>query len=404
MRILLITQYFHPEPGAPTNRLISFAREFAHKGHKVTVLCEFPNYPSGVLEKKDRFKIFRKETFENFKIVRTCIIPTRRSNTISRLINYCSFLVSSLLVGLFLERPDLILVSSPPLFAGPAAVWLSILKRVPLVSDIRDLWPEDAILMGQLSNRLAIWGGRKTADLLYRNSSIIITISEGLKDKLNKMVSGKDIFVIVNGSSAPDFWPDLKTQQHAPDSPFTVCYAGALGLGQPIEDIIDAAESTKSDKSTRYLIVGDGVRRDSLITLVNSKRLENVIFTGGVSYAKSLELLSESDVAVVSLVNTEIFKSAIPSKFFDCMALGLPIILGVDGEIRAILEENETGLYYRSGDWRDLRDKILYLKRNPEIARRFGENGRKLVWGRYRRSDLAARLESLLTNRFSKGY
>src|SRR4030067_2910898 len=113
MRILIITQYFHPDPGAPANRLLSCARGFAAKGHQVTVLCEFPNYPTGRLAKGDRFRFWRKEKLENFEIVRSFVIPTRRSSVALRLVNYWSFTLSSFLVGLFLKRPDLILVSSP---------------------------------------------------------------------------------------------------------------------------------------------------------------------------------------------------------------------------------------------------------------------------------------------------
>ena len=402
MRILIITQYFHPEPGAPANRLLSFARSFAAKGHQVTVLCEFPNYPTGRLAKGDQFRFCRKEKLENFEVVRSFVIPTRRSNTMLRLINYWSFMVSCFMVGLFIKRPDLILVSSPPLFAGPAAVWLSSLKRVPLVSDIRDLWPEDAILMGQLTNMFAIYGGRATASQLYRKSSLIITISEGLKEKLEMMAPGKEVHVIVNGSSVPDLWPDKGRHHRIQDGPITVCYAGTLGLGQPIEDIIEVAAATRDDESIRYLIVGDGVKRERLMAMAKSENLDHIKFVGGVSFDTSLELLCDSDIAVVSLIGKEIFKSAIPSKFFDCMALGLPVILGVDGEARRILEASETGLFYRSGDWRDLMDKILFLKGNPDIAQRLGENGRKLVWGQYKRSDLAAQLESIIRNRFSK--
>jgi glycosyltransferase involved in cell wall biosynthesis len=400
MRILIISQYFYPEPGAPTNRLLSFARCFASAGHEVTVLCEFPNYPSGKLAGGDRFRFYRKENFENFTIVRSMVIPTRRSGLIMRLINYWSFMLSAFIVGIFLRNPDLIFVSSPPLFVGPAAVWLGKVKRVPLITDVRDLWPEDAIAMGQLSNKWAIWGGRVTARFLYRNSRLIITISRGIKDKLEYLVPDKRIDIIVNGSSVPDLYPDIKGRTQNADGPFIVCYAGILGLGQPVEDLIAVAQATSDDPSISYLIVGDGVRRKRLMQSARSIGLTNVRFAGGVPFEKSLELLAGCDAAFVSLTSNEVFKSAIPSKFFDCMALGLPIILGVDGEAREILEGNETGLFYRSGDWRDLKDKIYYLKNNQGIACRFGENGRRLVFERFRRSRLAAQLEAIISAQF----
>lgn len=403
MKILLISQYFYPEHGATTNRILSFARGLAAKGHDVSVLCEFPNYPSGKLAPKDRFRFARKEKLENFTVFRAMVIPTGRSSTAMRLINYWSFMLSAFVVGLFIKRPDVVLVSSPPLFAGPAAVMISILKRVPLVADIRDLWPEDAIAMGFLNNPLARWGGRLTARQLYRRASLITTISEGLKGHLKRLAQGKEAHVVYNGSEVPDLYPEpCLHPSMASAREITVCYAGMLGLGHPIEDLVLAAEATRDDPTIRYLIVGDGVRRTHLMDQCTAKGLTNITFTGGVNYEKSLEYLRGSQIAVVALTDNPIFKSAIPSKFFDCMALGLPVILGVDGEARKVLEGNETGVYYRSGDWEDLKAKILFLKGNPVLADKFGANGQKLVYDRFRRSYIAAELERLLKTRFSK--
>jgi glycosyltransferase involved in cell wall biosynthesis len=216
------------------------------------------------------------------------------------------------------------------------------------------------------------------------------------------MAPGKVVCTIVNGSSVPDLFPQLNRCAEGLRKEVTVCYAGALGLGQPIEDIIEVATATAETGDIKYLIVGEGVRRGQLEKIARQRKLGNIEFTGGVTFEKSLEYLSQSDMAIVSLINTEIFKCAIPSKFFDCMALGLPIILGVDGEARQILEANETGLYYRSGNWQDLKDKILYLKSNPDIARRLGQNGRKLVFEQYRRSKLASDLEAMIKSHFGR--
>jgi len=403
MRMLLVSQYFHPEPGAPANRVLSIVRGLANAGHDVTVVCEFPNYPSGNLLPEDRLRLFRKEGLENFQVVRTFVIATTRSGVFLRLVNYWSFMFSSFVVGLFLRRPDLIFVSSPPLFAGTSAAFLSFLKRVPLVADIRDLWPEDAVLMGQLNSRFAIWGGRLTARHIYNRSSLLITISNGLKSRLQAFVGDKPVHVIFNGSSVPDFYPQFHANRiERRDSPFTICYAGVLGLGQPIEDIINVAESTLGDDNIKYMVVGDGVRKKFLAGLAIGKKLSNLVFTGGVSFEESLQLLTRAHVAVVSLIENEIFKSAIPSKFFDCMALGLPVILGVDGEARAIMEKYETGLYYRPGDWRDLKEKMMYMKNNRERAKAFGDNGRMLVCEKFRRSLLTSQLEELLRSNFEK--
>ncbi len=179
MKIFLMTQYFYPEPGAPTNRLLPYARALADSGNDVKVICEFPCYPSGILSKEHKFKLFQKTKFENISIFHTFVLPTKRSGLLSRLINYFSFMISSFIVGIFLPRPDVIIASSPPLFVGPSAIFLAFIKKSFLVADIRDLWPEIAIKMGHLNNPLTAWAGMKPAIMFYKKARIITTTSAG---------------------------------------------------------------------------------------------------------------------------------------------------------------------------------------------------------------------------------
>ncbi len=398
MKILLMTQYFFPEPGAATNRLLSFARGFAAKGHDVTVLCEFPCYPSGNLPKQYRFKFLKKERFEDFDVVRAFVVPTTRFGLISRLLNYASFLVSSFLIGLFLKRPDVIIASSPPPTVGLSAATLSFLKMVPLVGDIRDLWPEYAIAIGELKSGVAIVSSRITELIFYRRCFAFVTISRGLKDYLEKKAPGKKVFIVMNGSSIPEHGVYSCKQANCFAGTIThVCYAGVVGLLQPIQDIVDAAQITLNDKSIIYSVIGDGVKRESLENQLLSKNLDNIIFTGGLPFNETLDRLLQSDIAVVPLLDIEHFKSALPSKFFDYMALGLPIILGVDGEARQILESHQTGIYYKPGSPEDLVDKIKWLQVHPQQARAMGQAGRKLVFESFSRSVLAEKMEKIIS-------
>ncbi len=394
-----MTQYFFPEPGAATNRLLSFARGFARKGHDVTVLCEFPCYPSGNLPREYRFKLFKREHFENFKIVRTFVIPTTRFGLISRLLNYASFLVSSFVIGLFLRRPDVIVASSPPPTVGLSAAGVSFLKMVPLIGDIRDLWPEYAIAIGELKSRIGIVAGRLTERIFYKRCFAFITISRGLKDYLEKKAPGKKVQIVMNGSSIPDQpkYADKSAECFRRDI-VHVCYAGVVGLLQPIQDIVDAAQITSCDNSITYSVIGDGVRREYLENQLISKNLNNIVFTGSLPFAQTIDRLLQSDVAVVPLLDIEHFKSALPSKFFDYMALGLPIILGVDGEARKILEDFQTGVYYRPGSPEDLVEKIRWLQANRASARGMGQAGRKLVFESFSRSVLAEKMEQVISD------
>jgi len=397
MKIFLMTQNFYPEPGAPTNRLLSFARALAANKHDVTVICEFACYPSGVLEKRDKYRLYRKEIFENFRIVRTWVIPTRRANLISRLANYFSYMISAFFVGLFLKKPNLIIASSPPLFVGPSAVLLSKIFRLPLIADIRDLWPEDAIVLGHLKNPVAIWGGRLTANMLYKNAKLLTTISRGFQEYLSRVTKKDNVHILYNGSSVLDL--DIKYERviSKNNNKFVVCYSGTLGLGQPVEDIVWAAKNTYTDTSLEYWIIGDGVRRPEIERLVSENKLDNIRIYGGVSVSDSLAIMIKADAAVVALYREEYYKSAIPSKFFDCMALGLPIILGVDGEAREIMDKGNTGIYYEPGNIGELTEAIYRLKENPQLAKLLSMNGKRVVGENYRRITLANKLNELIT-------
>jgi glycosyltransferase involved in cell wall biosynthesis len=397
MKILLITQYFPPETGAATNRLLSFARGFAVKGHDVTVLSEFPCYPSGKVPEEYRHKLYAKERFENFKVVRTYVIPTGRKGLRSRLLNYVSFMFSSLIVGLFLRRPNVIIVSSPPPTVGASAAIISFLKMVPLIGDLRDLWPDYAIKIGELKNKYAIICGRIVERIFYWRCFAFVTISEGLKSDLEKKISSKEVRIVMNGSSIPDLPAYTNRKADCFSGPIiNVCYAGVVGLLQPVQDIVDAAQITRNDKTIKYTIIGSGVKLEELKELARERGLSNIEFTGDLKFNETNELMLTADIAVVPLLDIEEFKGALPSKFFDSMALGLPVILGVDGEARQILEENRTGIYYKPGSSEDLVEKIYWLKAHPEEARYMGEAGRRLVYNSFPRSLQAERMEQIV--------
>jgi colanic acid biosynthesis glycosyl transferase WcaI len=399
MKILIITQYFYPEPGATTNRILSFAREFTQKGHDVTVLCEFPSYPTGVLPKQYRYKFLVKEKFENFRVVRSFIISTARTNLFTRLASYFSFSLSSFIIALGLKKPDVIIALSPPPTVGFIAAIVSKLKSVPMVGDIQDLWPEYAIATGHLRNPIAISLARFIEHFFYKNCTAMVTISKGVKEYLADITKGKKpIHIIYNGSSIPD----------APDyteiltSPFTrpeinICYAGVIGILQPLEDLVNAAELTRDDKSIRYTVIGDGVRKVELETMAAQKGLNNIIFRGALSQAETNSILKTADIGIVTLLDIEQFKSAIPSKFFDYMAIGLPVILGVHGEAREILETSKTGLFYQSGRPEELVKQIRVLQSNPTESAMMGSAGRDLVIAKFRRAHQSSEMEKVIS-------
>ena len=398
MKILIITQYFYPEPGATTNRILSFAREFVQKCHDVTILCEFPSYPTGVLPKQYHYKFLVRENFENYRIIRAFIISTARSNIFTRLASYFSFSFSSFVIALCLKKPDVIIALSPPPTVGFIAAVVSKLKSIPMIGDIQDLWPEYAIATGHLKNKTAIAAARFIEHFFYKNCTAMVTISKGVREYLNNITKGKiPIHIIYNGSSIPDS-PGYNEIQASPftRSTINICYAGVIGILQPLEDIVNAAEMTKQDSSITYTVIGDGVRRDELKSMAAQKGLENITFCGALSQAETNKKLQMADIGIVTLLDIEQFKSAIPSKLFDYMSIGLPVILGVHGEAREIIETNRTGLFYQAGKPDELVRNIRFMQAHPDDARKMGAAGRELVIAKFRRAHQSSEMEKII--------
>jgi len=405
MKILFLSQYFPPETGANSSRVYSFADYFARSGHDVTVICEFPNYPGGKLDKKHWFRFFKTESMDNFRVIRTAVIPSARSNVLSRLLNYFSFFLSSLIVGLFLKRQDLIVVTSPPPTVGLSAVILGILKSTPVIGDIQDLWPEYAIALGVIKNRAAIGILNYLTSIFYRQCSAMTTISIGIRDDLKSRISPDiPIEIIHNGSFIPDSTRLDRIHVNGYINEITnVCYAGQIGICQKIDDIIAAAEITKSDGSIIYTLIGDGVKKDHYQKIVNEKGLSNVVFAGLLSLEETMNALIEADIGVVTLEGIDLFKAALPTKLFDYMAAGLPVLLNVDGEARELVETYKTGLYFSPGSPSDLVRHIRFIQQNESIAREMGMAGRKLAENSFSREKLAADMERFAANLISSG-
>ncbi len=382
MTILVISQYFPPEPGAPSNRIKAFVEAMVERGHQVTVICQFPNYPTGILDKNDEWRLFRFEKKEDFTILRCFVLAFRKKNNIKRMLYYLSFAVSSFVAALWLRRRDVIFASSPPIFFVFGAMLAARLKRSRFVADIRDLWPDSAKEVEAVgSPRLLRWGGRLEKSI-YEQADRLFTISAGLKKIIENRGGMGKTDVIYNGS-VEDFvnWkkdiPKLRKKFGWQDR-LVITYAGIIGLGQDLLSLLPELPKLKS-RGILFNFIGDGPQKEILQAEISRVGLTNVEFHDHMPMEQAIDYICCSDIMLVILRECELFRSAIPSKFFDGMAAGLPIVTNVDGELRELLETNNAGIYFSLKQKGAFADAIMRLAADGELRNSMGKNGRRLV-------------------------
>jgi len=382
MKILVISQYFPPEPGAPSNRIKAFVEAMVERGHEVTVICQFPNYPSGILDKNDRWRLFRREKNSGYSILRCFVLTFRRKNNVKRMLYYLSFACTSFLAAICLRRREVVFASSPPIFFVFGAMLAARLKRSRFVADIRDLWPDSAREVEAVASpRLLKWGGCLETSIYYR-ADRLFTISAGLKDVIEKRGGQGKTDIVYNGS-VEDFivWnkdrPALR-EKFGWKNKIVITYAGVVGLGQDIVSLIPELRKLRSG-DLLFNFIGDGPQKSTLETEVGRAGLTNVEFHQHMPMEQAIDYICCSDVMLVILRECDLFRSAIPSKFFDGMAAGLPVVTNVDGELRTLLEANNTGLYFTLKQNGAFADAIIKLASEGELRKTMGENGRRLV-------------------------
>ncbi|MFH1335693.1 MAG: glycosyltransferase family 4 protein [Candidatus Zixiibacteriota bacterium] len=374
----------------------------AKAGHKVAVLTEFPNYPSGIVPSRYRFKFFEKEIYHGLEVIRVYVKSSPKKNFINRMLFYLSFLLFSIVGAMKLkDRYDLVYATSPPLFVGLSGYVISRLKKAKFVFEVRDLWPESAVAIGALKNKTAIKLSHQLADLCYKRADKVVAVTRGIHNYLKKRKLGVGKLCIVpNGINLQMFNHSQNNASHKKESgyhkKFIVLYAGLLGLAQGIETLVEAAKLLRRKEEVLFLFVGNGPLREKLIRLQKSNRLENLLIIDDMPRKEVIKYITLADCCLVPLKKAEIFKTALPSKMFDAWACRKPIILSVDGEAREHLEKAKAGIYVEPEDSQGIANAIKYLFDNPQLCKEYGNNGRNYVKKHFSRKVQAERLEKIL--------
>lgn len=402
-KILILTQYYPPETGAPQNRLSSLARYLKQDGHQVTVLTAMPNYPQMSIYEHYRRKLYQKDTIDGITVHRAWIYASRNKKIFPRLVNYFSFVFSSAIVGLLkIAKQDIIICESPPLFLGFSGLFLRMVKQAKLVFNVSDLWPETAEELGIITNRTLLKLSTRFEEYVYRKSALISGQTQGIIDNISKRIPDKQTYLFRNGADLDRFNNAIidncwRKKNGFSENDFIVLYGGIVGYAQNLEVILRAAKQLKHIPDIKFVILGEGPSKENLLSIKVQLDLYNVSFFSAVPSAEMASIINACNAGVIPLRNIPLFKGAIPSKIFEYLALGKPILLGIEGEAKQLfIEDGNCGLFFTPQNHEKLATAILKFKNHPALASELGENGRKYVTCKFDRRKLGIHFSTKL--------
>ena len=402
MRILFLTQYCPPEVGAPQNRIFEFAKKLKEFGHEVTILTALPNYPRGEIFDEYKGKKVVLEEIEGIKIIRTSIYATKSKSFTKRLRNYLSFTFSSVFQGyIHIDKQDVVITESPPLFLGFSGYVISKLKKAKFVFNISDLWPESAIKLGVLHNKLFIKMSVWLEEFCYRRAVAVTCQTQGIVDDIVSRGFDKNkVHLLTNGVDTKLFKSENRDENFryeiGLENKFALCYAGIHGLAQGLQVIINVAEIVKEERNIQFVFVGDGPEKQDLVNMAKEKGLKNVTFLPLQPKVNMPKIVASMDAAIIPLKKLELFKGALPSKMFETLASEIPIILPVQGEAAKLINSANAGIVVEPENSKEIAEAVLKLYNDIELRNEFGKNGRNYVMKNYARETITRKLEKIL--------
>lgn len=404
MNILFMAQCYAPEDVSAAVLITELASDLAKRGHRVTVVTGAPNYPQGRVFNGYRNGLYNVETLDGVRVIRTWSYISPSKKLWPRLFHYGTYSATAFYGGLFAGRPDVVISYSPPLPLGLSAGLLSRILRVPWVLQLEDLYPDAAIVAGVMTNKKVINFFIAMEKFLYRNAQRISVISKSFRQTLlAKGIPNSKIEIIPIWADPDEVRPMKKhngfRQKHGLDNKFVVMYAGNIGLTSCLEDVLHAAEILQGQKDIQFVIVGEGVKKESLEAEKQTKQLSNILFLPFQPREIFPEMLAAADLSLVTL-NAGAALSSMPSKIFNVMASARPILAVTPpgSEIMQIVEEAGCGWNVPPGLPEKLADAIIQLKGSESALIQMGKNGRACLEKNYSRNYCVDAYERMLMN------
>ncbi len=404
MHVFLITQYFPPEIGAAATRWGDYVKILTQKGHRVTVLCEMPNYPLGTyFPGYKRQGVKRENISPNLTIIRSFAWANDRKTLIKKLGHYIIFMFSAFINALKIKNYDVLIISSPPLFSGVIGAIISKLKSIHFFLDIRDLWPESVMALGEVRSKWVFNMGKKLESFIYKSTNGYILTVPGFKKHFTNHYPeqlNKPMISLINGVSNT-FFDLVQKYDRIPEKRFTVLYSGNMGLAQGLGSVIKVAEILQKHPIS-FKFVGSGVMLESLKLKTEKLELNNVAFFPVQNKNNLIQTIKKASVCLVPLKNDPLFRNAIPSKMFEYMACGRPVIVSISGEVTEIINKAKSGLISSPEDANSIADSILYYYNNRGKIMEQGQNGVMYVKENVRKEVLISHAMKKMQNAINK--
>lgn len=404
MRILFLTHYFPPEVNAPASRTFEHCRSWVRAGHDVTVVTCAPNHPAGTLYPGYRNRLWRTERLDGVRVIRLWTYLAPNEGFLRRTANYMSYLAAVTLAAPFLPSADVVVATSPQFFCGLAGWPVSRIKRVPWVLEIRDLWPESIRAVGAIGDSRLIRLLERIERWAYRRADHIVSVTDSFcRHFASHGVPAERVTVIKNGVDLATFKDPAKDvallRELGLEGKFVAAYFGTHGMAHHLETVLEAAHLLRHDRRIAFLLAGDGAERARLLSLKAEMGLENVVMLDQQPKKRMPALWAAADVSLVLLKRSDLFKAVIPSKIFEAMAMERPIILGVQGEARSIVDSAGCGLPIEPENAEELAAAVMRLLTDPDLRRAMSTRGREYVAREFNRTVLAVHFERLLSAR-----
>lgn len=399
MHILFLTDNFPPEVNAPASRTFEHCREWVAAGHKVTVVTCAPNFPSGKVFGGYKNRLWQKEEMAGISVIRVWSYISANKGFARRIADYISYMGSAIVAAPFVRKADIVVGTSPQFFTACAAYVVGRTKRIPFVFELRDLWPESIRAVGAMENPAILGWLEKVELFLYQRAALIVSVTRSYRDCLQRRgVDPSKVTIITNGIDASRFQPRSKdkelVERYRLQDKFVAGYIGTHGLAHGLDTIMDAAAALTREPTGdkfRFILLGDGANKEALVSRAKAEGLDNVIFIDTVPKDDVVRYWSLLDVSIIHLKRTDLFQAVIPSKLFECMGMGIPVLHGVEGESAGIVEREQVGIPFQPENALELRQLLVQLEKDGDLRQKLAANGLAAA-GRYDRKELAMKM------------
>lgn len=403
MHILFLSDNFPPEVNAPASRTFEHCREWVADGHKVTVITCAPNFPKGKVFDGYKNRFWQSEEMAGIRVIRVWTYISANDGFIKRILDYLSFMVAAVLAAIFVGRVDVVVGTSPQFFTACAAYITGCLKRVPWVFELRDIWPESITAVGAMPQSFLLDFLEKVELFLYRRATVIVSVTHAFRGLLGRRgIDVEKIHVVTNGVDISRFSPREKDAELVGGlglaGKFVAGYIGTHGMAHALDTVLDAAAilaDAPDGELYRFILLGDGAEKNTLVERAEREGLSNVMFVDSVPKDQVVRYWSLLDISIIHLKNNELFTKVIPSKLFECMAMAVPVLHGVRGESAKIVAAEDVGIIFEPQNGEALVAGLRKLQNDVSLYQRLKTNG-PLAAKRYDRKVLARKMLGIL--------